>query len=91
MEVFELLLYPYLVALLLFTFHFLSRDLLSTVSASEELISGSFRALDHSNLLLLNCTLDHVECALPSPGRYPVRRLVIVGGEVKELIYYAPE
>ena len=90
---FELLVYPYLMGMLLFAFHFFSRDLITSSRLAIQVEGNSSLAIDDSNLRLLNCTPDHVvgDCLLPVQGGYGVRRLAIVNGRVKELIYSAPE
>ena len=92
-QIFELLFYPYLAILLLLFFSFASNQIISEINIFKVILTSSDGAVEASNLLILNRSLDHVFDELPllMKEKYMIKRLILHVGErdltVKELIF----
>ena len=89
----ELMFYPFMASVLLTTYLFLAGEGISETMAAREILEASDSAIGSSNLVLLNCSIDHHLMCVPEPGKgsYYIRRLATDGKTVKELIFPAAE
>ena len=87
-QIFELMFYPFFAIMILQLFTFSAGELVSQIKATKAVLEQSSQAIENSNEVLLNRSIDHFGVNhSPGAGSYFIKRLVTNGTAVKELIF----